>query len=135
MKKNIFLLFAIVLTVSCNTNSKEEKKQATSDTDVATAFIRNTLDNNPAEAEQYLLKDETNTEAFERFKQSFAKKDAAELAKYKAADIVIYEIATPSDSVHVVTYTNSYKKDIKQNLKLVRQNNKWLIDFKYTFNQ
>ncbi|MBL0146856.1 MAG: hypothetical protein IPP48_15175 [Chitinophagaceae bacterium] len=72
---------------------------------------------------------------FERFKQEYEKKDKAELAKFKEANINMNEIVALNDSVHIFNYSNSYKKEIKQKIKLVWQNNKWQVDLKYTFNE
>ena len=126
------LLFGIAFSValfSCNTTAK---KNPVTDTEVATTFIRAVLDNDFTTAEKYLLKDETNQQYFESFKHQYQTQSEAELAKYKAADIIINEIKSESDSVHLVDYTNTYKKESKNNLKLKWTNGQWLIDIKYT---
>lgn len=127
------LFYAIVIAVvlfSCNGGAK---KVPVTDTDVATTFIRAVLDNDFATAEKYLLKDDTNQQYFQSFQHLYQAKNADELAKYKSADIIIDEIKPESDSVHLVDYTNTYKKTEKNNLKLVWVKGQWLIDFKYTF--
>lgn len=116
----------------CTTKSTQ---LPTTDTDVATTFIRNILDNKFSLAEPFLLKDDANMQYFERFKQEYEKKDKAELAKFKEANINMNEIVALNDSVHIFNYSNSYKKEIKQKIKLVWQNNKWQVDLKYTFNE
>ena len=128
----IILLFPLFLALllSCN-NAKKESPQT--DTGVATAFIRDILDNNLAEAEQFILKDESNQQYFDRFKQQYSKKGKEELDKYKASDIIINEISNVTDTVTVVNYSNSYNKTIKNKVKVVRINGKWQIDLKYTF--
>ena len=83
------LLFGIAFSValfSCNTTTK---KNPVTDTEVATTFIRAVLDNDFTTAEKYLLKDETNQQYFESFKHQYQTQSEAELAKYKAADIII----------------------------------------------
>ena len=124
-----FLAFATLL-VSCNTDKKSVPE---TDMNVATTFIRDILDNNINDAEKYILKDTVNMQYFESFKQAYLKKDKAELEKYKSADIIINENSNVSDSVSVINYSNTYKRESKNVLKLVRINGKWLIDFKYTF--
>ena len=116
--------------VSCN--SKTEKDPVT-DVEVATAFVRDILDNKFAEAEKFLLKDETNTEMFKRFQQQYTQKDKKVLLKYKDADIIVNEISYVTDSICIFNYSNSYIKEVKTKLKVVRPGDKWLIDFKYTF--
>lgn len=126
------LLFGIAFSValfSCNTTTK---KNPVTDTEVATTFIRAVLDNDFTTAEKYLLKDETNQQYFESFKHQYQTQNETELAKYKSADIIINEIKSESDSVHLVDYTNTYKKQEKNNLKLKWVNGVWLIDLKYT---
>ena len=124
----LFILAAVVL--SCNTKTK---KAPVTDMEVATAFVRNLLDNNFIEAEQYLLKDETNNQIFERFKKQYNQKDKATLEKYKNADIIVNERSYITDSVFIFNYSNSYRITDKTILKLVRIDGKWLVDLKYTF--
>lgn len=124
----VFVLY--VLLLSCNNGTKTEP---VTDTDVATTFIRAVLDNDFKTAEKYLLVDETNKQYFETFRHQYQSKEKAELENYKAADIVINEIKPENDSVHLVNYSNSYKKEIQNKLKLVWVNSQWRIDLKYTF--
>ena len=124
----VFVLYVVLL--SCNNSTKTDP---VTDTDVATTFIRAVLDNDFKTAEKYLLIDETNKQYFETFRHQYQSKEKAELENYKAADIVINEIKPESDSVHLVNYSNSYKKEIKNKLKLVWVNSQWRIDLKYTF--
>ena len=131
MIKKIFLplLLAVVL-LACNNKTK---KTPVTDVEVATTFVRNLLDNNFTEAEQYLLKDETNNQIFERFKKQYSEKDKAILEKYKEADIIVNETSYVTDSVYIFNYSNSYSRTDKTILKLLRLDNKWLVDLKYTF--
>ena len=131
MNRPLATLLAFTLFIlSC---SNEKKSYPQTEDNVATAFIRDILDNKLDDAEQYLLKDTVNMQYFESFKQAYLKKDKAELEKYRSADILINENSAVSDTVHVINYSNSYKKESKNVLKLVYIAGKWLIDFKYTF--
>jgi hypothetical protein len=132
MIKKIFLLPVICLLLfSCNSNAK---KDPVTDTAVATTFIRSVLDNNFTTAQQYLLNDETNKQYFETFQHQYQSKDKSELEKYKAADIIINSLEPLKDTT-IINYSNSYKKEMKNKLRLVRNNGKWLIDLKYTFTE
>lgn len=122
--------FLVLALLSCN----ESKKAAPqTDIEVATAFIRDILDNHLADAEKFLLKDEENRQYFDIIKQQYAKKSKAELDKYKSAEIIINELSNVADSVSVVNYSNSSSRDLKNKVKVVRINGQWLIDLKYTF--
>lgn len=131
MNKN-FRAIIILFTGLISCTGKTAKPPVT-DVEVATTFVRDILDNKFTEAEQYLLKDETNTEMFKRFQQQYAQKDKKVLNKYKDADIIVNEISYVTDTICIFNYSNSYIKEEKTKLKVVRVYNKWLIDFKYTF--
>ncbi len=128
------ILFLLLLVGAVAASCKQQKKEPVTDMEVARHFVRNILDNNFDEAERFLLKDETNTPLFERFKTQYSKKDKATLEKYKGSDIIVNESSyVVADSVFILNYSNSYSKTDKTVLKLVRINGKWLVDFKYTF--
>ena len=130
MLKKLFLVTGIAaVLISC---SSPAKKTPVTDVEVATAFVRGILDNKFDEAELYLLKNETNTDLFSRFKKDYSSKKKEQLEKYKNADIIVNEISYVTDSICIFNYSNSYTKEAK-NLKVVRVNGKWLIDFQYTF--
>ncbi|MBS1753502.1 MAG: hypothetical protein KF741_10425 [Ferruginibacter sp.] len=130
LKKYFFLLLLFTTVISCNNESAKTPK---TDVDVARAFVRNILDDNFKEAEQYLLKDDTNMQIFERFKKQYNQKGKEVLEKYKNADIIVNEISYITDTVCIFNYSNSYNITDKTPLKVVRIDGKWLIDLKYTF--
>jgi hypothetical protein len=131
IKKYLVPVILAVLIFACNSG---KKKIPVTDMDVANAFVRALLDNNFNEAEQYLYKDETNTQIFERFKKQYSEKDKATLEKYKEAQIIVNEATiVKADSIFIFNYSNSYSPADKTILKLVRIDNKWLVDLKYTF--
>ena len=111
----------------------ETKKTPVTDVEVATAFVRDILDNKFDEAGQFLLKDDTNSQIFERFRKQYSTKDKKILEQYKAADIIVNDISYVTDSICIFNYSNSYSKDVKTKLKVVRFDQKWLIDLQYTF--
>ncbi|HNU89684.1 MAG TPA: hypothetical protein PKJ94_15400 [Ferruginibacter sp.] len=126
------LLYALFTVVGFSCSSPSKKVPVT-DTEVATAFVRNILDNKFDEAEQYLLKNETNNELFSRFRNQYSNQKKELLEKYKSADILVNEESYVTDSIYIFNYSNSFTKDVKNKLKLVRVKGKWLIDFQYTF--
>ncbi len=132
MIKKLFFLTALTIGLLC-CNTAAEKEPVT-DTDVATTFIRAVLDNDFTTAKKYLLNDEINLQYFESNKKQYQLKDAAELSKYKSSDIIINSLEPLKDTT-IINYSNSYKKDTKTKLRLIRSNGQWLIDLKYTFTE
>ncbi|MBK7377349.1 MAG: hypothetical protein IPJ02_17890 [Chitinophagaceae bacterium] len=100
---------------------------------MATSFVRNILDNKFDEAEKYLLRDEINLELFNRFRNQYSSQKKEVLEKYKDADILVNETSYITDSIYIFNYSNSYARELKNKIKLVRVNGKWLVDFQYTF--
>jgi hypothetical protein len=130
-KKYFFILAISVVTISCN---NEKKIKPVTNIQVANTFVRNLLDNDFKEAEQYLLKDSANTEMFETFKKQYNRQDKAVLEEYKKAQIIVHKAdAAIPDSVFIFNYSNSYRPLDTTILKVVRIDGKWLIDLKYTF--
>jgi len=130
MIKKILVLIALFATaISCN----NKKINPETDVEVATAFVRDILDNNFKEAEQFLLIDETNRQYFDRFQQQYHAQDKEKLEKYKDAEIIVNEVSYVTDTICIFNYSNSYSRQEKTKLKLVRIDNKWLVDLKYTF--
>jgi hypothetical protein len=124
-----FCIVAVIGLTACN----NEKKVPNSDIGVAQAFIKDILENNFKEAETFVLKEETNKQYFDLFKKEFESKSPAELENYKKADIIINEISPLNDSVSIVNYSNSFKRDKSNKVKMVRIDGQWLVDLKYTF--
>jgi len=130
MKFTLALSIICCLAISsCNT----EKKSPNTDIEVAREFIKNILESNFKDAETFVLKEETNRQFFELFKKEFESKTKSELESFKNADIIINEISPLNDSVSIINYSNSFKKDKTNKLKMVRINGQWMVDLKYTF--
>ena len=131
MNRKLLVIITFFATlIACNS---ETKKTPVTDVEVATAFVRDILDNKFDEAGQFLLKNDTNNQIFERFRGQYSTKDKKILEQYKAADIIVNEISYVTDSICIFNYSNSYSKDVKTKLKVVRFDQKWLIDLQYTF--
>lgn len=126
----IYILLLLPGLAACS-GGGDNKVQT--DIDVANIFIRDMLDNKLKDAEGLVLPDEENKQYFEVIRQQYSKKDAAELEKYKSSSIIINEVSPVNDSISIVNYSNSYNKQDKNKLKMVRKEGKWLVDLKYTF--
>jgi Domain of unknown function (DUF4878) len=125
----------LLLIISCNNTDKEkEADQANAETDIniATSFIRTTLDGNYDKARNYILADSVNNNYIDVYERAYKEKmNPDDKRSYRESTIRIIDNIKQNDSVTLITYSNSFK-DMPTKLKVIKQNNKWLIDFKYT---
>ncbi len=128
IKLLIVPLFFIVLN-SCNNTGNVPN----TDIDVARAFIKDILENNFKKAKSLVLDENINNQYFDLAKKEFESKTKEDLKKYKASDIIINELKNLNDTVTIVNYSNSFKRDIRNEVKVVRVNGQWLVDLKHTF--
>jgi len=123
------LLILSITMIACNQQAPVNKKDPL---ESARGFIESSLQGDYGGAKQYLLTDSTNTQYFEGFKEFYNKQNETEKEGYRNADIIIDSMQKVSDSVTIVYYANTFKKK-QSKLKMVKQGNDWLVDFKYTF--
>ncbi len=124
------VFFVLLFLSACN---QEVKTIQNSDPLLAgREFINASLTGDFDYAKKYLLADSTNLMYFERFVEFDNKKPVADKEGYKNSNIIINATEKVSDSVTIINYSNTYKKEPSK-IKLIRKDNKWLVDFKYTF--
>ncbi len=130
MKKYIFIFIVAMMAISACDNSPEIKK--TDALESGRGFIEASLKGDYNEAKKYLLQDSTNLEYFNGLKDFSIKRSKEEKEGYKNANILIDSIQKLSDSLTIISYSNTYKMKPAK-LKMVRKNGEWLVDFKYSF--
>jgi hypothetical protein len=124
------VFFVLVFLPACN---QQVKTIQNSDPLLAgREFINASLTGDFDYAKKYLLADSTNLMYFERFVEFDNNKPVSDKEGYKNSNIIINATETVSDSVTIINYSNTYKKEPSK-IKLIRKDNKWLVDFKYTF--
>jgi hypothetical protein len=130
----MFTLIALVVLTSASIqfcSPKAEDKKIETALDAADVFIRNTLNGNFEKAEPLVVPTELNKELFERYKTFYATLSPAIKQGYKQASYDIITLKDVNDSTTIINYSNSYKHQ-PTNLKIVKQNNNWMVDFSYT---
>ena len=135
MKQLLKISFLFLLISGCNNPDKQSAATTPEDDlDAARNFIRSTLDGNYKTARTLLLPDSVNTEWLDIYERSYKEKMSANDKKaYKNASINIHELQKVNDSLSIVYYSNSYFKKDTHQLKMIKTNNRWLVDFKYYF--
>ncbi|KAA9037662.1 DUF4878 domain-containing protein [Ginsengibacter hankyongi] len=131
MNKLIIGILAIIFTILACKHSAEVSKRDPLES--GRGFIESSLKGDYDEAQKYLLQDSINMQYFEGLKDFNSKRSDVEKEGYKNANILIDSTQQLSDSVTIITYSNTYKNKPSR-LKMVKKNNEWLVDFKYTFN-
>lgn len=96
-------------------------------------FIEASLKGDYVKAQKYILPDSTNMEYLATLRDFNSKRTPLERENYRDANIIIDSTQSLSDSITIITYSNTYKNEPSK-LKMVKHNNEWLVDFKYTLN-
>ncbi|MFN5641141.1 MAG: hypothetical protein ACK4V4_06095 [Sphingobacteriales bacterium] len=130
MKKAMVWVLSALLVTSCqNTTGIAQPEDGE---DAGREFIRAVLDGDYVKAQAYIVNDEEDVELYKRYVEYMRKLDAKELIEYKQSNITIHEIQHQGDTTTIMQYSNSATKTT-QKLKVVKRNDKWLVDFSYTF--
>ena len=129
MHKIICLLIISLAITACNHSAEVSKSDPL---ESGRGFIESSLKGDYDEAQKYILQDSINIGYFNGLKDFNSKRTTDEKEGYRDANILIDSTQKISDSVTIITYSNTYKNQPSK-LKMVKKNNEWLVDFKYTF--
>ena len=131
MKNPLYFIFIIVFIYACNGND-EKPVVPESDLDAARMFIRSALDGRYDEARKLMIADSTNENRMNDTERTYEHMTIEDKRNYRESSINIHDIRKMDDSTTVVVYSNSFKK-VRDSVKVVRWNARWLVDLKYTF--
>jgi hypothetical protein len=127
IKRIALIVFSTLSIISCS----HKKERPTTALDTGREFIRETLDGDYDDAETLVYKDTFNVQFFDSYKLVYDRLPDNDKKNYKDADYVINKYTDLNDSVEVINYSNTYKKEPLE-IKVIRKNGEWQIDFKYT---
>lgn len=120
------------MVAACNNNEDAPDTPASeNEVDAARNFIRAALDGNWNQAKNFVVPDSTNIHLIETAEELYINKSREEKRNYRESNPILYESRKISDSITIVHYANSYMKK-KDSLKVVRLNDTWMIDLKYS---
>lgn len=125
----IFFCLITILLASCNSGSNTDA--AENDLDAARSFIQAALKGRFDRAADFMLHDSVNDERLDAV--SRMQLSSEEKQGLWDASINIYNRKLLNDSTSIIVYSNSFHKDNKDTLKVVKKEGKWLVDFKYLF--
>lgn len=136
MKKTAFLFVAFLpLFWGCSDGTETSTSDKTEgDVDAAREFIRSALDGRWKDAKRLIVQDSTNIQDLEAVEQNYTQRmNVTDQRGYREAQIRIHDTRKDSDSISVITYSNTYFKNRKDSIKVVRVGGQWLVDLKYSF--
>lgn len=126
------VILAFTCVFSCK-NPDEEYHKPESAIDAGREFIEHSLKGDFNLANKYMLQDEDNQFWMAKWTKEFNKISEQEKAAFHKASINISEVNdVVPDSITIINFSNSYKK-VPQKIKVVKYNDTWVVDFKYTF--
>ena len=123
------LIFSLFFS-ACNQSAKTVKNN--DPLEAGREFIDASLKGDYDYARKYILEDSMNVMYFDRYKDFNGNNNDKEKEGYKNANIIINSADNISDSVMVINYSNTFKNKPSK-IKMIRKNNQWWVDFKYTF--
>jgi type IV secretory pathway component VirB8 len=118
---------------SCTGNDSGSSTGAENDVDAARNFIRAALDGQYNDAKSMIVADSVNLQYLDAFASNYRERMSGDDKRgYRESSITIHNVRQVNDSVTVINYSNSYKKT-QDSIKVVLDNNNWLVDLKYSF--
>ncbi|WP_152270191.1 hypothetical protein [Agriterribacter humi] len=126
----IFLLAIFIITTGCAGNA--DYKKPDDPLEAGREFIRFALDGDMRRAKIFILPGAANERLFENIEKKYAAESQEEKDNYKDASIIINKSQSLNDSITIINYSNSFKRENSE-IKLIKRNGEWWVDFKYTF--
>lgn len=134
MRNLPLFLLSLLLLASCGSDEAAPEATTEGDVDAARMFIRAALNGNYRAAQNLIVPDSANQEWLATAERSYTKNsDVIRQRGLRESSINLHNTTRLNDSVTVVEYSNSFFKDRREKVKVVRQDGKWLVDLKYTF--
>ena len=129
MKRICFscLLFFILACKSPADNEKDEA--AENDLDAAISFVQAVLKGQYGKARDFMLQDAANGQLLDS--ASRVQLSSHEKQGLWDASINIHNRKLINDSTSIIVYSNSFQKTIKDTVKVLRVNGKWVVDYKH----
>lgn len=129
ISRSTVALLTCLFFIAC---SGDNKARPADPIGVGREFIEASLKGDYDEAGKYLLQDSLNVSYLEQMKNFYSRMPENQKAGYKQANIIVNPIENVSDSIAIMNYSNTFKKEPAK-IKLVRINKEWWVDFKYSF--
>ncbi len=124
-------LLLIILLASCQ--STHQYPAAADALDAAREFIDASIRGDFEKANAYLLQDEKNKQLLKEEEEKYRAKTNAQQKQLSESSLQNISIEEVSAKETIVKFKNSMDKASRK-VKVISVNNRWLVDFKYSFN-
>ncbi len=124
-------IFLFVFFIACHSNQFNYTK-AENAFDAGREFIDGSLKGDFKKSAFYMLNDTSNQQLLSVQEKEFRLKDKEGRQQLRTASINIQQIEETDSITNIIHYNNSFDK-IEHTLKVVKLNNNWRVDFKYSF--
>jgi len=130
--RSIFIILFTCCIISSGCTGNVDYQKPDDPLEAGREFIRFALDGDMRKAKVFILPDGANERLFENIEKKYAAESQEEKDNYKDASIIINKSQSLNDSTTIINYSNSFKRENSE-IKLVKINGEWWVDFKYTF--
>ena len=128
-----FLIATIAICLfSCTGRENVQYTKAENAFDAGREFIDGCLKGDFKKAAFFMLKNTINNQQLDKLAKDYISKTKTDKEEYRQASIIIGDEETLNDSTHIIHYRNSFDK-IARKVKVIKQNDSWLVDLAYTF--
>jgi hypothetical protein len=133
MKKALLPFFILVIALAaCNDSDRNLSEESGDDINAASNFLRAALDGKFDKVKTYIIHDSLNLQELDASERLYEKMSEEDKKLYRGASVHIHERKTIDSTTSIIVYSNTYRNK-KDSLRVVKQNDEWLIDFKYIF--
>jgi ADP-ribosylglycohydrolase len=124
-------MLLLTILVSCNTT--HQYPPAADALDAAREFIDASIKGDFEKANAYMLQDEKNKQLLKEEEEKYRAKTNAQQKQLSESSLQNISIEEVSATETIVKFKNSIDKTGRK-VKVISVNNRWLVDFKYSFN-
>ncbi len=134
MKNILSFLISVSLLMACNNTTQTPETLYSSGLNDATRnFLKAALEGNFDMAKKYMLIDTANIQYLTYAATAYQKLDTVKKEGYANSSIIIHSSEEKiKDSLAIVIYSNSFMNN-PDTLRILKQNNNWLVDLKYLY--
>jgi hypothetical protein len=135
--RSVLIFSFLFLQFFCACKNSPDRSDTTqtseNDVDAARNFIRLALDGKYNRAREMVVSDSLNYQFIDQAERYYQQRmDVSTRIAYRSATINILSVVPQNDSVSIVHYSNSFKKQ-EDSLKVVQVQGQWMVDLKYSF--